>query len=162
MKHTILKIMGVLVTLVAVFGFSLPAFAASLHPGTTQCPYYLSGSNSSTGAANGLCGSNISTSPNELISTIINIMFAVVGLIFFVMIVIAGIQWVTSGGEEEGKKAAQGRLINAVIGIAIVAAAYLVVELVSNLLGISSIFNSKIVNCTAGQTGTCNLSGTTQ
>ncbi len=143
MKHTILKIMGVLVTLVSVFGFSLPAFAAN------NCPYYLT-----SGSGNTVCNSNLATNPNSLITTVINVLFAVVGLIFFIMIVIAGIQWVTSGGEEEGKKAAQGRLINAVIGIAIVAAAYLVVELVSSLLGIGSIFNSKIVTCSGG---TCTL-----
>ena len=143
MKRTILKIMGVLIALVAVFGFSLPAFAQN------TCPYYLS-----TGNGTSVCNSTLATNPNSLISTIINVLFAVVGLIFFIMIVIAGIQWVTTGGEEEGKKAAQGRLINAVIGIAIVAAAYLIVELVSSLLGIGSIFNSKIVTCSGG---TCTL-----
>lgn len=143
MKRTILKIMGVLVTLLAVFGFSLPVFAQS------KCPYYLG---STTGTA--ICTGPLSTNPNGIITTIINVLFAVVGLIFFIMIVIAGIQWVTTGGEEEGKKAAQGRLINAVIGIAIVAAAYLIVELVSSLLGIGSIFNSKIVSCSGG---TCTL-----
>ncbi len=145
MKRTILKIMGALVALVAVFGFSLPAFAQT----TNTCPYYLSSGNGTS-----VCNGALSTNPNGLITTIINVLFAVVGLIFFIMIVIAGIQWVTSGGEEEGKKSAQGRLINAVIGIAIVAAAYLIVELVSSLLGIGSIFNSKIVSCSGG---TCTL-----
>ena len=111
--------------------------------------------------SNGVC--NFSLNPpiptncstiNSTISTIVNVLFAVAGLLFFVMIVIAGIEWVVSGGDEERKRNAQNRLIHAIVGIAIVAGSFLIFELILNLFGVGgSIFSSPIVKTT----GTCQL-----
>ncbi|MHB8362780.1 MAG: hypothetical protein ACYDBX_04140, partial [Patescibacteria group bacterium] len=40
-----------------------------------------------------ITGASISSNPNALITTVINFLFIIVGLVFFIMIVIAGIQW---------------------------------------------------------------------
>ena len=103
---------------------------------------------------------SVASNPNAIIGTIINVIFIIVGLIFFVMLVIAGIQWVTSGAAEDKKSEAQKRLINAVIGVAIVAAAYLIVEIVAGLLGVNftsnKIFTSS--NCANNSTVCLNSS----
>ncbi len=45
-------------------------------------------------------------------------------LIFLVLIIFAGFQWMTSGGNEEGIKKAQSLMKNAVIGLIIILAAW--------------------------------------
>ncbi len=103
-----------------------------------------------------ITGASISSNPNQLITTVINFLFIIVGLVFFIMIVIAGIQWITSGDAEDKKSAAQKRLVNAVIGIVIVVASYLIVEVVSGLLGVGGLFNqSPFQGSCSG--GTCTL-----
>ncbi len=103
-----------------------------------------------------ITGASISSNPNALITTVINFLFIIVGLVFFIMIVIAGIQWITSGDAEDKKSAAQKRLVNAIIGIVIVVASYLIVEVVSGLLGVGGLFNQSPFqgNCSGG---TCTL-----
>lgn len=96
---------------------------------------------------------SVASNPNAIIGTIINVIFIIVGLIFFVMLVIAGIQWVTSGAAEDKKAEAQKRLINAIIGVAIVAAAYLVVEIVAGLLGVNFTSQKIFSSCSAGAAG---------
>jgi len=121
----------------AVALFAVPAFAQSYIPSAVS-------------------GSNLSTNPNGIITTIINFIFIIVGLIFFIMLVIAGVQWVTAGGAEDKKEEAQKRIINAIIGVAIVAGSYLVVEIVSSLLGIGGIFNQNLFQSKCSSTSCLN------
>ncbi len=135
MKRIKNKILSLILTLSALISATLvPVFAA-----TSYVPASIS-------------GSTLSTNPNGIISTIINFLFIIVGLIFFVILVIAGIQWVTAGGEEKGKEEAQKRIINAIIGVAIVAGSYLIVEIVSGLLGIGGIFGNNLFSHNCGTT----------
>ncbi|MCR4280443.1 MAG: hypothetical protein NUV82_03405, partial [Candidatus Komeilibacteria bacterium] len=46
------------------------------------------------------------------------------GIIFMIFIIVAGIQWMTAGGNSESIKKAKDRLVNAVIGLVIITAAY--------------------------------------
>lgn len=94
------------------------------------------------------------TAVNSTVTIIVNVLFSIAGLLFFVMIVVAGIEWVVSGGDEEKKRNAQNRLIHAIVGIAIVAGSFLIFELILNLFGVGgSIFSNPIVKTT----GTCQL-----
>ena len=132
------KIIAFILAIGAVALFSVPIFAQSYIPSAVS-------------------KSSLSTNPNSIITTIINFIFIIVGLIFFVMLVIAGVQWVTAGGAEDKKEEAQKRIINAIIGVAIVAGSYLVVEIVSSLLGIGGIFSQNLFNskCTNGTGSVC-------
>lgn len=59
---------------------------------------------------------------NTLVSTIANIVKIVIGLlsfIFFALILISGIQWLTAGGDANAVKTAKERMKNATIGLAI-------------------------------------------
>lgn len=49
-----------------------------------------------------------------------------VGIIFFVMILVSGFQWLTAGGNEEKAKHAKDRVISATVGFLIVISAYLI------------------------------------
>lgn len=63
--------------------------------------------------------------PNRIIGSI-NIVLTLVGLIFLIMIIYSGFQWMTSGGNEELIKKARGRLINASIGLGVVLGAWVI------------------------------------
>ncbi|MBI2990016.1 MAG: hypothetical protein HYY51_02380 [Candidatus Magasanikbacteria bacterium] len=55
-----------------------------------------------------------------------------VGIIFFIIMVYAGIRWMTARGEEENVKTARDSIIRATIGLVIVVAAYAVTSFVTN------------------------------
>ena len=52
-----------------------------------------------------------------IIATIINIVLGFIGLITLIIVIVAGIQWMTSGGNEEKITAAKKRIISGVIGL---------------------------------------------
>jgi len=58
------------------------------------------------------------------IAEIINIVLEFIGLIFFVLIIFAGFQYMTSGGNEEKTKQAVRLLRNAIIGFVIILMAW--------------------------------------
>jgi len=78
------------------------------------------------------CDSSASTSVSHLIKVAVNILSAVVGIIAVIMIIVAGLRYVTSGGKEEGVKGAKNTILYAVIGLVIVALAQLIVHFVLN------------------------------
>jgi len=71
----------------------------------------------------------------ETVGRIISIMLSFVGTLFFIFIIISGIQWMTAGGNEEKVTKARTRIIQASIGLAITVAAYFITWFISNALG---------------------------
>jgi hypothetical protein len=62
--------------------------------------------------------------PLSMVSIIITILLSLVGVIFLVLMIYGGINWMTAGGNEAQVKAAQNILSKAVIGLVIVLSAY--------------------------------------
>jgi len=62
--------------------------------------------------------------PTPIIAKIIKVVLGFLGTIAVVLIVYAGFLWMTAGGNEEQIKKARGLLINAVVGLIIILAAY--------------------------------------
>ncbi len=77
---------------------------------------------------NGNLGSYIS----HLVSAII----LVAGLATFIYMVIGGLQWVSSGGSKDKVQEAKDKITNAIIGLAVVAAAWAIYRLVDYFFGI--------------------------
>lgn len=136
MRRIVSKFTGVLAVVVSLILTTVPLFAQ------TSGGYVPSA----------IQNSGLSTNPNNIITIVINFIFIIVGLIFFVMLVIAGVQWVTAGDAEDKREAAQKRIVNAIIGVAIVGGSYLVVEIIAGLLGIGGIFNNNLFSshCVSG------------
>ena len=63
----------------------------------------------------------------NMIISLIPILFRVAGVLAFVMIVYAGFQYATSGGDTSKQKDAQDRIINAIIGLVLLFAFYLII-----------------------------------
>ena len=99
--------------------------------------------------------STLSVNPNEVINTLFRFGFIVIGLIFFLIVIISGIEWIIGAGDEKKRDSAKSRLSNAFIGIAIVAGSFLIVEIVGSLFGISSIFSKNLFtnNCPPSSIG---------
>ena len=71
-----------------------------------------------------------------LIGFAIQILFIVAGLVAFVYLLLGGIKWITSGGDKGQVEAARNQIIQALIGLVVVFAAWGIIVLVQNLLGI--------------------------
>lgn len=69
-----------------------------------------------------------------LISQIIRIVLSFLGIIFLVLMILAGFRWMTAAGNEETVKKAQGTIKTAIIGLVIVLAAYAITYFVFKYL----------------------------
>ncbi len=71
-----------------------------------------------------------------LISNLIGVALIIAGILVFAYLVWGGIQWITSGGDKGKTEEARARISSALVGLAIVAAAWAVMQLVSYFFGI--------------------------
>ncbi len=69
---------------------------------------------------------------------------AIIGVL--VMLIWGGVSWVISGGEKEAVGEARKRIVNALIGLAILAVAFAIANFAASFLGIKDIFNFIIPN----------------
>lgn len=60
-------------------------------------------------------------------------------LVFFFVMMIGAIQWITSGGDKAGLEAARGKLANALIGIIILLSIFAIMKFVGDFIGINLI-----------------------
>ena len=79
-----------------------------------------------------------------IISKIIILILGFLGLIMVILIIIAGFQWMTAGGNSETIKKAKERITSAIIGLIIIflslSISYFVIENLKEVLGIGSIW----------------------
>ncbi len=85
--------------------------------------------------------------PSQLVSTMINIVLGVAGIIAFIFLLWGGLQWILSGGDKEGTEKARKRITAALIGLAIVFSAYALLFVVRAVFGLDILqFNLPKVN----------------
>lgn len=73
----------------------------------------------------------------DIFNALLAIAFFAAGLAFLLNLVIGGIQWSSSGGDPKALETARGRIMHALVGLAIVAAAFAVTLIVEVVLGIN-------------------------
>ena len=74
----------------------------------------------------------------EIIARIIKVALSLLGIIFLVLIIYAGFMWMTSAGNEERISKAKKIMAAAIIGLAIVMAAYAItIFVIDNLMGVT-------------------------
>lgn len=71
-----------------------------------------------------------------IISGAISLVLIIVALVFFFILVFGGLRWVTSGGDEKKVGEARAQITNALIGLAIVFAAWAIMKLIGTVFGI--------------------------
>ena len=80
----------------------------------------------------------------SILSGAIQLILIVAALIFFFLLIVGGIRWMTAGGDKEKAGAARGQLTSALIGLAIVFAAWAIIRLIEVLFGVSIISGFEI------------------
>lgn len=79
------------------------------------------------------------TDVGQLISAAVGLLLILAALLAFFYLILGGIQWITSGGDKAGMEAARNKITHAIVGLIIVGAAWAIMLLVQNFLGVSII-----------------------
>lgn len=75
-----------------------------------------------------------STSVSSIAGTIVATVLGLLGIIFVVLIIYAGILWMTAGGDEGKVEKAQTILKNAIIGLIVTVSAYAIYAIAVNFI----------------------------
>lgn len=79
-----------------------------------------------------------------IVKNIIALFFTVAAVAFVVMILWGATEWIFSGGDKEKLAAARKRIVTAVIGLVIMALAFVIIDIVGQVTGIDFGGNLKI------------------
>ncbi len=74
----------------------------------------------------------------KFITNIITIAFSLAVLAVLVMLIYGSFEWIVSGGDKEAVGKARGRIINALIGLAVLSVAFALATLGTQILGLGS------------------------
>lgn len=89
-------------------------------------------------AGGGSCGTSgdkaASKSINNLIATIIDILSWIVGVVAVIMVILGGLNFVTSGGDSQKAAKARSTILYALVGLVVVAMAQVLVHFVIDKL----------------------------
>lgn len=75
--------------------------------------------------------------PAGLVSAVIGIIMIIAGLVFFFMLILGGIKWITSGGDKAQTESARSQITAALIGLVIVFSAWAIIELINTFFGVN-------------------------
>ncbi|MGD8744551.1 MAG: hypothetical protein PVJ52_03090 [Candidatus Woesebacteria bacterium] len=78
---------------------------------------------------------NISFS--ALISYGIQLVLVIAAIVFFFILVIGGIKWITSGGDKGQTEAARNQITAALVGLVIVFSAWAIIQIIQVLFGVN-------------------------
>lgn len=73
----------------------------------------------------------------QLIPNLVTLAFVIGTIIFFFMLIMGAIQWMSSGGDKAAVEAARGRLTNALIGLVLLFSALAIVALIETFFHIN-------------------------
>lgn len=72
----------------------------------------------------------------DFIPNLIILGFVIGALVFFFVMIIGAIQWITSGGDKAAVESARGKITSAIIGIVILFALFAVLRIIGDFFGI--------------------------
>lgn len=120
MKKSLKKISLLAMTSASYLAIASQVFAQGDEPGTIRRPTILPSINA-----------------GEFISGLIGLIIIVAFITAFIFLLWGGFQWITAGGDEAGITAARGRIMQALIGLTVVVAAWALFQLVQVAFGIT-------------------------
>jgi len=80
--------------------------------------------------------SGLAFDAQSLITVGVTVLLAVVSLTFFFILVLGGLKWISSGGDEKKLAAARAQITNALIGLVIVFSAWAIAGLIKSVFGV--------------------------
>lgn len=84
-----------------------------------------------------------------IVRGLIGIVLVLAAIIFFFILVIGGIRWITSGGDKAQTEAARNQITAALIGLVIVFAAWAIIQLIQVFFGVNIIGGLNIISAPA-------------
>lgn len=79
-----------------------------------------------------------------LFETVVKALVSLIGLTLFVVLLSGGFNYLFAGGDPKKMEKAKGTMSGAMLGIVIIVAAYLIIQLVAEFTGVDSILNFTI------------------
>ncbi|GMR03399.1 MAG: hypothetical protein BMS9Abin21_238 [Thermodesulfovibrionia bacterium] len=73
---------------------------------------------------------------SKLVTSAVNLLFVLAVVIFFFMLVLGGIRWITSGGDKGQTESAKGQITSAIVGLVIVLGTYAIIRLIETFFGV--------------------------
>ncbi len=73
--------------------------------------------------------------PEELLEKVFAYILGIVGVLALILLAVGGIQYMTSGGDKFAVEKARGRITAAVVGLLVTFGAWLVINIIGNILG---------------------------
>ncbi len=73
----------------------------------------------------------------RLLPSLIGIAFVVGIIIFFFMLLIGAVQWISSGGDKGALEGARGKITSALIGLVVLFSIFAIIKLIESFFGIS-------------------------
>ena len=86
------------------------------------------------GGTSAICDDNSSMSIGDIIKTIINVLLFIVGAISVIMIIIGGIRYTVSSGDQGAITGAKNTILYAVVGLIVAFLGYAIVSWVSSVI----------------------------
>lgn len=74
----------------------------------------------------------------KLISTGVSVVIIISGILVFVYLVWGGLEWLTSGGDKGKTESARNRITAALVGLAIIAASWALVQIIGYFFGVQA------------------------
>lgn len=86
----------------------------------------------------GLRNGDVATfqSLETLFSNVVQALTALVGVAVFIMFVVGGFSFIFAGGDQKKLEKARGTLTNAILGVVVIVAAYLILLTIKTLTGV--------------------------
>ncbi|MBU1117475.1 pilin [Patescibacteria group bacterium] len=72
-----------------------------------------------------------------IVSGAISLAMLAVALVFFFILILGGLRWIMSEGDQKNVETAKNQITNALIGLAIVFAAFAIMKLIETIFGIN-------------------------
>jgi len=89
-----------------------------------------------------------------VIGRILSVLLSAIGVVLLVIIIYAGFLWMTAGGNPESVKKAKSMLINAIVGVVILAASFAITQfVVSSLQSQGTAGTEENINKKTGKAG---------
>lgn len=82
---------------------------------------------------------------NKTLGNIIGFLTIVAALWFFIQFILAGIAWISAGGDKHAVETARNKIMYGVIGMGIVVAAWVIIGLVGAIMGLDILNPGKIL-----------------
>ncbi len=86
--------------------------------------------------------------PSSYVTTAINLLLGAAGVGSFIFLLWGGVQWITAGSDKDAVEKARKKIINALIGLAVVFSAYAILFILRVL------FNVDLIGFNIGPLGT--------